>query len=50
MTEKHNHESKPDKEDDRRDAVTSADATGMIAGEELITEAETILPISPKHK
>lgn len=50
MTEKQNHESKADKENDRREAVTSADATGLIAGEELITEAETILPISPKQK
>jgi hypothetical protein len=28
-----------------REAVTSADDTGLIAGEELITEAETILPL-----
>jgi hypothetical protein len=34
--------------DDVRDAVTSADATGLIAGEELITEAETLLPISER--
>ncbi len=27
-----------------REAITSADATGLIAGEELITEAETMLP------
>jgi hypothetical protein len=33
--------------DDRtlRDGVTDADATGMVAGEELITEAETLLPL-----
>ncbi|MBV9233201.1 MAG: hypothetical protein JO030_04100 [Candidatus Eremiobacteraeota bacterium] len=30
--------------DDIREAVTSADDTGMIAGEELITQAETVLP------
>ena len=28
-----------------REGVTSADATGLIAGEELITEAETLLPL-----
>ena len=30
-----------------RDAVTDADATGLVAGERLITEAETLLPILP---
>jgi hypothetical protein len=30
---------------DVRDAVTDADATGLIAGEELITQAETLLPL-----
>jgi hypothetical protein len=35
---------------DLRDAVTSADATGLIAGEELITEAETMLPTSPQRE
>ncbi|MGC1379652.1 MAG: hypothetical protein WA814_01370 [Candidatus Baltobacteraceae bacterium] len=38
-------------DDDRlnqvRDGVTDADATGMIAGEQLITQAETLLPILP---
>lgn len=29
---------------DRRDAVEAADATGMVAGEQLITDAETVLP------
>ncbi len=29
---------------DLRESVTDADATGMIAGEELITQAETLLP------
>jgi hypothetical protein len=32
-------------ENDVREAVTSADATGLIAGEELITQAETLLPL-----
>jgi hypothetical protein len=32
-----------------REAITSADATGLIASEELITEAETMLPISPQR-
>ncbi|MGA8534177.1 MAG: hypothetical protein WB615_08740 [Candidatus Tumulicola sp.] len=31
--------------DDVREGVTDADATGMIAGEELITQAETLLPL-----
>jgi hypothetical protein len=29
----------------RRDAINDADDTGMLAGEELITEAETLLPL-----
>jgi hypothetical protein len=37
--------SEDDPIDDVREAVISADATGLIAGEELITEAETLLPI-----
>ena len=28
-----------------REGVTSADSTGLIAGEELITQAETLLPL-----
>jgi hypothetical protein len=35
-----------------REGVTSADDTGLIAGEELITEAETMLPLErpvPPH-
>jgi len=28
-----------------REAVNDADATGLVAGEELITEAETMLPL-----
>lgn len=30
---------------DVREGVTDADATGLIAGEELITQAETLLPL-----
>lgn len=33
--------------DDRRRGIEDADATGMIAGEELITQAETVLPSMP---
>lgn len=29
----------------RRDGINDADATGMVAGEELITEAQTLLPL-----
>jgi hypothetical protein len=29
-----------------REGVTDADATGLIAGEQLITQAETLLPLS----
>jgi hypothetical protein len=29
---------------DVREAITDADATGLVAGEELITQAETVLP------
>jgi hypothetical protein len=36
-----------DRKDDLREAVTSADDTGLLSGEELITEAETILPTKP---
>lgn len=32
--------------DDIREGVTDADATGLIAGEQLITQAETLLPVS----
>jgi hypothetical protein len=34
-----------DRAGDIREGVTSADATGLIAGEELITQAETMLPL-----
>lgn len=33
----------------RREGVEDADATGMVAGEELITQAETMLPILGLH-
>jgi hypothetical protein len=36
-----------DEQRDRRDAVEAADATGLIAGEQLITQAETMLPLRP---
>jgi hypothetical protein len=35
-----------DEKKDIRDGVLDADATGLVAGEELITEAETLLPLS----
>lgn len=31
--------------DDRREAIEDADDTGLVAGEELITQAETLLPL-----
>jgi hypothetical protein len=39
-----------DRDDVRREAVTDADATGLIGGEKLITEAETLLPALPDAK
>jgi hypothetical protein len=36
-----------DREEGRRDAIEGADDTGLIEGEELITEAETMLPLQP---
>jgi hypothetical protein len=50
MDEKHRKAEKADAredEEDIREAVASADDTGLIAGEELITEAETVLPLRP---
>ncbi|HLX25422.1 MAG TPA: hypothetical protein VKR05_00400 [Candidatus Cybelea sp.] len=38
------------REEQRREGVTDADATGLIAGEQLITEAETLLPILPREE
>ena len=37
-----------EKLNDVRQGVTDADATGLIAGEQLITQAETILPIAQR--
>jgi hypothetical protein len=34
-----------DRESERREGITDADDTGLVAGEELITEAETMLPL-----
>jgi hypothetical protein len=36
-----------DRFEDMRPGVEDADATGMVAGEELITQAETLLPTLP---
>lgn len=38
-----------DREEARREGVDAADDTGLIAGEELITRAETMLPIEELH-
>jgi hypothetical protein len=35
-----------DANDDMREGVLDADATGLIAGEQMITQAETMLPIT----
>jgi hypothetical protein len=35
--------------EDRRKEVNAADDTGMVAAEELITEAETVLPAEDLH-
>ncbi len=34
-----------DEKDERREAIEGADDTGLVAGEEMITRAETILPL-----
>jgi hypothetical protein len=34
-----------DEKDDRRKEIEASDATGLVAGEELITQAETLLPL-----
>jgi hypothetical protein len=52
MGKKHRKADKPgakERKSDIREAITAADATGLIAGEELITEAETLLPLSPQR-
>ena len=38
-----------DKERIDRDAITGADDTGLVAGERLITDAETLLPVEELH-
>lgn len=38
-----------DRMDDARKAVDAADATGLVSGEELITQAETLLPLAQLH-
>lgn len=48
MDKKHakiDHLESDERKEELREAVISADATGLIAGEELITQAETMLPI-----
>jgi hypothetical protein len=37
----------PGVDENHREAITDADATGLIAGEKLITEAETLRPLLP---
>jgi hypothetical protein len=34
-------------DENHREAITDADATGLIAGEELITQAQTLRPLLP---
>jgi hypothetical protein len=53
MDKEHRKTDKPDIEErisELREGITDADATGLIAGEELITEAETILPTLPERR
>jgi hypothetical protein len=53
MDKEHRKTDKPNVEErisELREGITDADATGLIAGEELITEAETILPILPQRR
>lgn len=38
-----------DRDENRRQGIEDADATGMVAGEELITQAETMLPLAQLH-
>ncbi len=49
--EKETNQSHADVEEriaDVREGITGADATGLIAGEQLITQAETMLPIGQR--
>jgi hypothetical protein len=39
-----------DQNEKRREGVTDADDTGLIAGEELITQAETLRPLLPREE
>ena len=53
MDKKHakiDHLESDERKEELREAVISADATGMIAGEELITQAETMLPIGSQEQ
>ncbi|HUZ50151.1 MAG TPA: hypothetical protein VMW12_10540 [Candidatus Dormibacteraeota bacterium] len=53
MDKKHakiDHLESDERKEELREAVISADATGLIAGEELITQAETMLPISSQEQ
>jgi hypothetical protein len=38
-----------DREKERREGVTDADDTGLVAGEELIAQAETLRPLLPRE-
>ena len=52
MDKQHQKSDKPDTEKRKREIredVIDADATGLVSGEELISEAETILPLLPKR-
>ena len=52
MDKKHRKADKPrakERKSDIREAIIDADATGLIAGEQLITEAETLLPSLPQR-
>ena len=40
MNDDRKRQPKPDTHDDERDAVLAADQTGLVAGEQLITQAE----------
>jgi len=53
MDKKHakiDHLESDERKEELREAVISADATGLIAGEELITQAETMLPIGSQEQ
>jgi hypothetical protein len=48
-TSQHDYGVNVDREEKRREGVDAADDTGLLAGEELITRAETMLPIDELH-